>query len=80
MTLSIDHSPRVLKKYSITEAPLSRRECEILQLVAQGCSNLQIGRHLFISPNTVKVHMRNIFEKMQVRCRTEAAMVAVERG
>lgn len=62
------------------QTTLSQREQEILQLVAKGYTNHQIGRCLVISANTVKVHLRHIFEKMKVQCRTEAAMVAVERG
>jgi ATP/maltotriose-dependent transcriptional regulator MalT len=59
-------------------ARLSRRELEVLSLIGQGLTNPQIGRRLFISDVTVKVHVRHIFEKLGVRTRTEAAVVAAE--
>jgi len=55
---------------------LSRREREVLELVAQGLANKEIAATLFISEATVKVHMRHIFEKLSVRTRTEAAVIA----
>ena len=61
-------------------ANLSEREHEILRLVATGASNKQIAQQLVISPNTVKVHLRNIFGKIGVATRTEAALYAIRLG
>jgi len=60
--------------------PLSDREREILQLVSQGKSNKQIAADLFISINTVKVHVSNIYQKIGVSSRTEATLYALEKG
>jgi len=57
---------------------LSERELEILQLIAQGLSNREIGERLFLALNTVKGHNRRIFNKLQVQRRTEAVARARE--
>jgi len=62
------------------ENTLSPREQEILQLVARGLTNREIAQELSISPNTVKVHVSNIFEKAGVASRTEAALYGMEQG
>jgi LuxR family transcriptional regulator, maltose regulon positive regulatory protein len=56
---------------------LSAREREVLELIAEGLANQEIAEQLFISLSTVKVHVRHIFEKLNVRTRTEAALVCV---
>jgi LuxR family maltose regulon positive regulatory protein len=60
--------------------PLSQRELEVLQLMAQGLSNREIGEQLFLALSTVKGHNRNIFDKLQVQRRTEAVARARELG
>ena len=57
--------------YSLPE-PLSRRELEILQFIAEGLSNQAISEKLFLALDTVKGHNRRIFDKLQVQRRTEA--------
>jgi ATP/maltotriose-dependent transcriptional regulator MalT len=59
---------------------LSPREKEVLSLVAQGLSNREIGLELFISPVTVKVHVRHIFDKLGVKSRAAAAIRASQLG
>ena len=54
---------------------LSKRELEILHLVAQGLTNEEIGKSIFISPKTVKTHLNNIFDKLQVKNRFKAALL-----
>ena len=60
--------------------PLSQRELEILRLIAQGLSNQEISRTLFLALNTVKGHNRIIFDKLQVKSRTEAVARARQLG
>ncbi|MCG8514430.1 MAG: LuxR C-terminal-related transcriptional regulator, partial [Halanaerobiales bacterium] len=60
--------------------PLSQRELEILELIAQGLSNSEIGERLFLALDTVKGHNRNIFSKLQVKRRTAAVARARELG
>jgi len=61
-------------------SPLTRRETQVLELVADGCSNPEIGRRLFIGEATVKTHLLHVFEKLGVADRTRAVTLALERG
>jgi DNA-binding NarL/FixJ family response regulator len=65
---------------SLVERRLTEREVEVLRLVARGMSNKEIAGELVIAQNTVKNHVRNILEKLELRSRTEAAMYAVREG
>lgn len=56
--------------------PLSERELEVLQWLASGVSNREISRRLYITESTVKRHVYNIFGKLNVRNRTQAALQA----
>src|SRR5438874_10091517 len=56
---------------------LTDRETEVLKLVAKGMNNREIARELFISEHTVKNHVRNILEKLQIHSRMEAVMIAL---
>jgi DNA-binding CsgD family transcriptional regulator len=59
---------------------LSGREVEVLRLVADGLTNLQIAEQLFISPKTVSTHLMNIFGKLGVTTRAAATRLAIECG
>jgi LuxR family maltose regulon positive regulatory protein len=69
----------VVRPSSLVE-PLSARELEVLQLIAQGLSNNEISAQLFLALSTVKGHNRKIFDKLQVQRRTEAVARARDLG
>ncbi len=60
--------------------PLTERELEVVRLLATGISNKEIAAQLHVSPNTVRVHLRNIFTKLEAQSRTEVTMIAVRNG
>jgi DNA-binding NarL/FixJ family response regulator len=62
------------------EAGLSPREIEVISLVAQGLSNLEVGEALFLSVNSVKTYIRTAYRKMGVRTRAQAVAWALQRG
>jgi LuxR family transcriptional regulator, maltose regulon positive regulatory protein len=74
-----EDKPDLLPAQPLIE-PLSQRELKILQLIAQGLSNREIGERLFLALDTIKGHNRKIFDKLQVQSRTEAIARARELG
>jgi DNA-binding CsgD family transcriptional regulator len=62
------------------EVGLTRRELEILELVAQGMSNREIAEKLFVSENTIKTHCSHTFEKLGAKRRTQAVQLGKELG
>lgn len=60
--------------------PLTERELEVVRLLSTGASNKEIAAQLYLSPNTVKVHLRNIFTKLEAQTRVEVTMIAVRNG
>lgn len=61
-------------------ATLTERETEVLALLGRGLSNGEIAHELYLSVDTIKTHVRKLFAKLQVTNRTQAALVAVDRG
>ncbi len=62
------------------DAPLSKREAEILQMVAYGATTKEVAHDLAISPHTVKTHLERIFEKLGANDRAQAVAIAIRRG
>jgi DNA-binding NarL/FixJ family response regulator len=61
-------------------ASLTNREVQILRILASGLSNHEIAQRLYISENTVKIHIHNVFEKLGVKNRREASRIARQLG
>lgn len=74
------NEPFVVNEAVIQQLELSKRELEVLGLMAEGLSNQEIAATLFISLSTVKTHNQNLFEKLDVKRRTQAAEKARRLG
>ena len=69
-----------INQEEVSKLNLSSRELDVLQLMAQGLSNQEIAERLFVSLNTIKTHSSKIFEKMEVKRRTQAVEMAQRLG
>lgn len=67
-----------LDEQTLSQLGISKREYDVLELMAQGLSNQEIANQLFISLNTVKTHSSNLFSKLEVKRRTQAVQRAKE--
>ena len=72
--------PFVLNEMKLDELGITKRELEILTLIASGMSNREIAEQLFVSENTVKTHSSRLFDKLNAKRRTQAVQVAKEFG
>jgi NarL family two-component system response regulator LiaR len=69
-----------LNKERLREFAITKRELEILELIAKGMSNREIAEKLFVSENTVKTHSSRLFDKLSAKRRTQAVQIGKELG
>ena len=74
----VAHQPPLTREAQ--EEGLTERERDVIQLVAQGCSNQEIAKQLVISEKTVKTHVSNILSKLHLEDRTQLAIYAIKKG
>jgi DNA-binding CsgD family transcriptional regulator len=74
--IRVSLNPFVLNETELQQRNISKRELEVLSLMAQGLSNQEIAEQLFVSLNTVKTHSAKLFEKLEVKRRTQAIETA----
>lgn len=72
--------PFALNENQLKLLGITKRELEILELIAQGMSNREIADKLFVSENTVKTHSSRLFDKLSAKRRTQAVQIAKELG
>lgn len=72
--------PFTVNEEQLKHLGITKRELEILELIAQGMSNREIAEKLFVSENTVKTHSSRLFDKLSAKRRTQAVQIAKENG
>jgi DNA-binding CsgD family transcriptional regulator len=72
--------PFSINEQRLKDLGITKRELEILELIAQGMSNREIAEKLFVSENTVKTHSSRLFDKLSAKRRTQAVQIAKEIG
>ena len=72
--------PFTLNEERLKDLGITKRELEILELIARGMSNREIAEKLFVSENTVKTHSSRLFDKLSAKRRTQAVQIAKEMG
>ena len=78
--IHVPTAPFILNQPKVDELGITKRELEILQLIAQCLSNREIAERLFVSENTVKTHSSRLLEKLSAKRRTQAVQLAKEFG
>ncbi len=71
-TFFVEKKAFILNENELKKLEISKREMDVLQLMAEGLSNQEIAEKLFVSLNTIKTHTSNLFEKLDVKRRTQA--------
>lgn len=77
---SLQNKHSSLSSIPPADSPLTARELEVLQCIAQGLTNKEIASHFNLSEGTIKNHVSNILMRLELRDRTQAAVYAVEHG
>jgi DNA-binding CsgD family transcriptional regulator len=73
-------APFAINESRLRELGITKRELEILELIARGMSNREIAEKLFVSENTVKTHSSRLFDKLSAKRRTQAVQIGKEMG
>lgn len=71
---------RIINSFRVIQNPLSSREMEILEMLGQGLNYKDIAKDIFLSPHTVKTHIKNIYSKLHVKNRAEAIYKAIKQN